>query len=85
MTLNVITTTRSGEIMEPLIRDGRARKLSFPRSTGWVANYWSNAPGLSRALTFFICAWATWKSTTPATNQFAATMTAPSAAPSRFA
>jgi hypothetical protein len=53
MTLNVITTTRSGEIMEPLIRDGRARKLSFPRSTRWVANYWSNAPGLSQALTFF--------------------------------
>ena len=31
--LNVITTTRSGEVMEPLIRDGRARKLSFTGST----------------------------------------------------
>jgi len=31
--LNVITTTRAGEVMEPLIRDGRARKLSFTGST----------------------------------------------------
>jgi succinate-semialdehyde dehydrogenase / glutarate-semialdehyde dehydrogenase len=31
--LNVITTTRSGEVMEPLIQDGRARKLSFTGST----------------------------------------------------
>jgi succinate-semialdehyde dehydrogenase/glutarate-semialdehyde dehydrogenase len=31
--LNVITTRRSGEVMEPLIRDGRARKLSFTGST----------------------------------------------------
>jgi succinate-semialdehyde dehydrogenase / glutarate-semialdehyde dehydrogenase len=31
--LNVITTTRSGAVMEPLIRDGRARKLSFTGST----------------------------------------------------
>ncbi|HKN52503.1 MAG TPA: aldehyde dehydrogenase family protein, partial [Amycolatopsis sp.] len=27
--LNVITTSHSGTVMEPLIRDGRARKLSF--------------------------------------------------------
>jgi succinate-semialdehyde dehydrogenase / glutarate-semialdehyde dehydrogenase len=31
--LNVITTSRSGAVMEPLIRDGRARKLSFTGST----------------------------------------------------
>jgi succinate-semialdehyde dehydrogenase / glutarate-semialdehyde dehydrogenase len=31
--LNVITTSRSGEVMEPLIRDSRARKLSFTGST----------------------------------------------------
>lgn len=31
--LNVLTTTRAGEVMEPLIRDGRARKLSFTGST----------------------------------------------------
>jgi succinate-semialdehyde dehydrogenase / glutarate-semialdehyde dehydrogenase len=31
--LNVVTTTTSGEVMEPLIRDGRARKLSFTGST----------------------------------------------------
>jgi succinate-semialdehyde dehydrogenase/glutarate-semialdehyde dehydrogenase len=31
--LNVITTSRSGEVMEPLIRDARARKLSFTGST----------------------------------------------------
>ncbi len=31
--LNVITTSSSGEVMEPLIRDGRARKLSFTGST----------------------------------------------------
>jgi succinate-semialdehyde dehydrogenase/glutarate-semialdehyde dehydrogenase len=31
--LNVVTTSRSGEVMEPLIRDGRARKLSFTGST----------------------------------------------------
>jgi succinate-semialdehyde dehydrogenase / glutarate-semialdehyde dehydrogenase len=31
--LNVVTTTRSGAVMEPLIRDGRARKLSFTGST----------------------------------------------------
>ena len=31
--LNVLTTTTSGELMEPLIRDGRARKLSFTGST----------------------------------------------------
>ncbi|WP_372664047.1 NAD-dependent succinate-semialdehyde dehydrogenase [Amycolatopsis kentuckyensis] len=32
--LNVITTSDSGGVMEPLIRDGRARKLSFTGSTG---------------------------------------------------
>ncbi|QWF82364.1 NAD-dependent succinate-semialdehyde dehydrogenase [Amycolatopsis sp. CA-230715] len=32
--LNVITTSNSGGVMEPLIRDGRARKLSFTGSTG---------------------------------------------------
>jgi len=32
--LNVVTTSHSGEVMEPLIRDGRARKLSFTGSTG---------------------------------------------------
>ncbi|OZM73760.1 NAD-dependent succinate-semialdehyde dehydrogenase [Amycolatopsis antarctica] len=32
--VNVITTTDSGGVMEPLIRDGRARKLSFTGSTG---------------------------------------------------
>jgi succinate-semialdehyde dehydrogenase/glutarate-semialdehyde dehydrogenase len=31
--LNVVTTSRSGEVMEPLIRDPRARKLSFTGST----------------------------------------------------
>jgi succinate-semialdehyde dehydrogenase / glutarate-semialdehyde dehydrogenase len=31
--LNVVTTARAGEVMEPLIRDGRARKLSFTGST----------------------------------------------------
>ncbi|HEY0475509.1 MAG TPA: NAD-dependent succinate-semialdehyde dehydrogenase [Kribbella sp.] len=31
--LNVITTSNSGGVMEPLIRDGRARKLSFTGST----------------------------------------------------
>ncbi len=31
--LNVLTTTDSGAVMEPLIRDGRARKLSFTGST----------------------------------------------------
>ena len=31
--LNVVTTSRSGGVMEPLIRDGRARKLSFTGST----------------------------------------------------
>jgi succinate-semialdehyde dehydrogenase/glutarate-semialdehyde dehydrogenase len=31
--LNVVTTARSGAVMEPLIRDGRARKLSFTGST----------------------------------------------------
>ena len=31
--LNVITTSHSGQVMEPLIRDGRARKLSFTGST----------------------------------------------------
>jgi succinate-semialdehyde dehydrogenase / glutarate-semialdehyde dehydrogenase len=31
--LNVVTTTASGQVMEPLIRDGRARKLSFTGST----------------------------------------------------
>src|SRR5205823_10121459 len=31
--LNVITTTEPGGVMEPLIRDGRARKLSFTGST----------------------------------------------------
>ncbi|MET0641770.1 MAG: NAD-dependent succinate-semialdehyde dehydrogenase [Jiangellaceae bacterium] len=31
--LNVITTSRSGTVMEPLIRDARARKLSFTGST----------------------------------------------------
>lgn len=32
--LNVISTSDSGGVMEPLIRDGRARKLSFTGSTG---------------------------------------------------
>ena len=32
--LNVLTTSVSGGVMEPLIRDGRARKLSFTGSTG---------------------------------------------------
>jgi succinate-semialdehyde dehydrogenase/glutarate-semialdehyde dehydrogenase len=32
--LNVVTTRSSGAVMEPLIRDGRARKLSFTGSTG---------------------------------------------------
>ncbi|MFI6306283.1 NAD-dependent succinate-semialdehyde dehydrogenase [Amycolatopsis thailandensis] len=32
--LNVLTTSDSGGVMEPLIRDGRARKLSFTGSTG---------------------------------------------------
>jgi succinate-semialdehyde dehydrogenase/glutarate-semialdehyde dehydrogenase len=31
--VNVITASRSGELMEPLIRDPRARKLSFTGST----------------------------------------------------
>jgi succinate-semialdehyde dehydrogenase / glutarate-semialdehyde dehydrogenase len=31
--LNVVTTSHSGQVMEPLIRDGRARKLSFTGST----------------------------------------------------
>ena len=31
--LNVVTTSSSGGVMEPLIRDGRARKLSFTGST----------------------------------------------------
>ena len=31
--LNVLTTSHSGGVMEPLIRDGRARKLSFTGST----------------------------------------------------
>lgn len=31
--LNVVTTARSGAVMEPLIRDPRARKLSFTGST----------------------------------------------------
>ncbi|HWC23188.1 MAG TPA: NAD-dependent succinate-semialdehyde dehydrogenase [Flexivirga sp.] len=31
--LNVVTTSRSGEVMEPLIRDPRARKLTFTGST----------------------------------------------------
>ena len=31
--LNIITTAHSGAVMEPLIRDGRARKLSFTGST----------------------------------------------------
>src|SRR5206468_9507085 len=31
--LNVITAKKSGEVMEPLIRDPRARKLSFTGST----------------------------------------------------
>ncbi len=31
--LNVVTTSRSGEVMEPLIRDPRTRKLSFTGST----------------------------------------------------
>jgi len=31
--LNVLTTRSSGAVMEPLIRDGRARKLSFTGST----------------------------------------------------
>jgi succinate-semialdehyde dehydrogenase / glutarate-semialdehyde dehydrogenase len=31
--LNVITTSRAGEVVEPLLRDARARKLSFTGST----------------------------------------------------
>jgi succinate-semialdehyde dehydrogenase / glutarate-semialdehyde dehydrogenase len=31
--LNVVTTSRSGKVMEPLIRDPRTRKLSFTGST----------------------------------------------------
>lgn len=31
--LNVVTTSKSGEVMEPLIRDSRARKLTFTGST----------------------------------------------------
>ena len=31
--LNVVTTSSAGRVMEPLIRDGRARKLSFTGST----------------------------------------------------
>jgi succinate-semialdehyde dehydrogenase/glutarate-semialdehyde dehydrogenase len=31
--LNVITTSRPGEVVEPLLRDGRIRKLSFTGST----------------------------------------------------
>ena len=31
--LNVITTSNAGGVMEPMIRDGRARKLSFTGST----------------------------------------------------
>ncbi|WP_158887041.1 NAD-dependent succinate-semialdehyde dehydrogenase [Amycolatopsis anabasis] len=31
--LNVVTTSSSGSVMEPMIRDGRARKLSFTGST----------------------------------------------------
>jgi succinate-semialdehyde dehydrogenase/glutarate-semialdehyde dehydrogenase len=31
--LNIVTTSSSGRVMEPLIRDGRARKLSFTGST----------------------------------------------------
>jgi succinate-semialdehyde dehydrogenase/glutarate-semialdehyde dehydrogenase len=31
--LNVVTTSSAGTVMEPLIRDGRARKLSFTGST----------------------------------------------------
>ncbi|OQO92325.1 NAD-dependent succinate-semialdehyde dehydrogenase [Saccharomonospora piscinae] len=32
--LNVVTTRSAGAVMEPMIRDGRARKLSFTGSTG---------------------------------------------------
>ena len=32
--LNIVTTGSAGRVMEPLIRDGRARKLSFTGSTG---------------------------------------------------
>ena len=31
--LNVVTTSRTGEVVEPLVRDGRLRKLSFTGST----------------------------------------------------
>jgi succinate-semialdehyde dehydrogenase / glutarate-semialdehyde dehydrogenase len=31
--LNIVTTSEAGAVMEPLIRDGRARKLSFTGST----------------------------------------------------
>jgi hypothetical protein len=31
--LNIVTTSDAGGVMEPLIRDGRARKLSFTGST----------------------------------------------------
>jgi succinate-semialdehyde dehydrogenase/glutarate-semialdehyde dehydrogenase len=32
--LNVVTTSRTGEVMEPIIRDPRLRKLTFTGSTG---------------------------------------------------
>jgi len=32
--LNVVTTSRTGDVMEPLIRDPRLRKLTFTGSTG---------------------------------------------------
>jgi succinate-semialdehyde dehydrogenase/glutarate-semialdehyde dehydrogenase len=31
--LNIVTTTAAGDVVEPLLRDGRARKLSFTGST----------------------------------------------------
>ncbi|WP_298990479.1 NAD-dependent succinate-semialdehyde dehydrogenase [uncultured Pseudokineococcus sp.] len=31
--LNVVTTSRTGEVVEPIVRDGRLRKLSFTGST----------------------------------------------------
>ncbi len=32
--LNVVTTSRTGDVMEPIIRDPRLRKLTFTGSTG---------------------------------------------------
>ena len=49
--LNVVTTRRTGAVMEPLIRDPRLRKLSFTGSTGTgrllaAAGHRATAPGV---------------------------------------